>query len=182
MVWIYLGIFSINKLMLYFVWFDLPVSLFPDTSLLKQRFLSKSKLFHPDKFTLASEDEKAKALESSGFNNQAYKVLSDVDARIQYILGEYGLLKDDKEAMPPDFLMKMMVFNEAISDLDDDPSSFLALKDDLAAWESELKAELDYCASLIPLDIEKARHLKTYFFKRKYYLRIRDNFSKFANP
>jgi DnaJ-domain-containing protein 1 len=168
--------------MLYFVWFDLPVSLFPDTSLLKQRFLSKSKLFHPDKFTLASEDEKAKALESSGFNNQAYKVLSDVDARIQYILGEYGLLKDEKEVMPPDFLMKMMVFNEDISDLDDDPSSFLALKDDLAAWESELKAELDYCASLIPLDIGKARHLKTYFFKRKYYLRIRDNFSKFANP
>jgi len=167
--------------MLYFDWFDLPVSLFPDTSLLKQRFLSKSKLFHPDKFTLASEEEQAKALESSGFNNQAFKVLSDVDARIQYILDEYGLLKEDKEAMPPDFLMKMMVFNEAISDLEDDPSSFATLQNDLVEWEHELKAELDYCASLLPLDKENARHLKTYFFKRKYYLRIRDNFSKFAN-
>jgi hypothetical protein len=121
-------------------------------------------------------------LESSGFNNQAYKVLSDIDARIQYILDEYGLLKDDKEVMPPDFLMKMMVFNEAISDLDDNPSSFSALQDELTEWESELKAELDYCASLHPLDIENARHLKTYFFKRKYYLRIQDNFSKFAQP
>jgi hypothetical protein len=55
------------------------------------------------------------------------------------------------------------------------------LQDDLTEWESELKAELDYCASLLPLDIEKARHLKTYFFKRKYYLRIQDNFSKFAH-
>jgi hypothetical protein len=121
-------------------------------------------------------------LESSGFNNQAYKVLSDVDARIQYILDEYGLLKDDKEAMPPDFLMKMMVFNEAISDLEDDPSSFSALQNDLAEWENELKEELDFCASLLPLDIDNARHLKTYFFKRKYYLRIQDNFSKFAHP
>lgn len=167
--------------MLYFEWFDLPVSLFPDASLLKQRFLSKSKLFHPDKFTLASEEEQVKALESSGFNNQAYKVLSDVDTRIQYILNEYGLLKEYKEAMPPDFLTKMMVFNEAISELDDNPSSFSALKDDLAKWESELKSELDYCASLLPLDIEKADHLKTYFFKRKYYLRIRDNFFKFTS-
>lgn len=168
--------------MLYFDWFDLPVSLFPDISLLKQRFLSKSKLFHPDKFTLASEEEKANALEASGFNNQAYKVLNDVDARIQYILNEFGLLKDDKEGMPPDFLMKMMVFNEAIADLEDNPSGFSALKDDLAAWESELNAELDYCASLFPLDINNAKHLKTYFFKRKYYLRIQDNFSKFAHP
>jgi len=166
--------------MLYFDWFDLPVSLFPDSSLLKQRFLSKSKLFHPDKFSLASEEEQASALESSGFNNQAYKVLSDVDARIQYILGEYGLLKDDKEAMPPDFLMKMMVFNEAISDLDNDPFTFSTLNDDLADWERELSSELEHCASLLPLDIDNARRLKTYFFKRKYYLRIRDNFSKLA--
>jgi molecular chaperone HscB len=131
---------------------------------------------------LASEEEQAKALESSGFNNQAYKVLSDEDARIQYILDEFGLLKDDKEAMPPDFLMKMMVFNEAISDLEDDPSSFSTLQNDLIEWENELKSELDYCASFLPLDIENARHLKTYFFKRKYYLRIQDNFSKFAQP
>lgn len=168
-------------MMLYFDWFDLPVSLFPDASLLKQRFLSKSKLFHPDKFTLASDDEQASALESSGFNNQAYKILSDVDARIHYILGEYGLLKDDKEAMPPDFLMKMMVFNEAISDLEDDSSTFSVLKNDLAEWERELAVELDHCA-IIPLDIESAGHLKTYFFKRKYYLRIQDNLSKFAHP
>jgi hypothetical protein len=84
--------------------------------------------------------------------------------------------------MPPDFLMKMMVFNEAISDLEDDPSSFSTLQNDLIEWENELKSELDYCASFLPLDIENARHLKTYFFKRKYYLRIQDNFSKFAQP
>ena len=63
-----------------------------------------------------------------------------------------------------------------------DPSSFYSLQNDLIEWENELKEELDFCASLLPLDIDNARHLKTYFFKRKYYLRIQDNFSKFAHP
>ena len=168
--------------MQYFEWFDLPVSLFPDVSLLKQRFLKRSKLYHPDKFTLASELEKEKALELSGYNNQAFNILNDLDKRIQYILDEFGLLKDDKEVMSNDFLMKMMIFNEAISDVEDNPDAFSAIWDDLLDWEKELNKELESCASLTPLNLENARRLKTYYYKRKYYLRIKNNLSKFALP
>ncbi|MEY3321737.1 MAG: hypothetical protein RLZZ417_1320 [Bacteroidota bacterium] len=181
MVWIYSEIFSINKTMKYFEWFELPIMLYPDLTLLKQRFLAKSKLFHPDKFTLASEEEKAKVLELSGLNNQAYKILSDTDTRIHYILSEFGLLKDEKEVMPDDFLLKMMSFNEAISDLDENPDALHSLKMDLELWENELKAELDACSSVYPLSLKSAAPLKSYYFKRKYYLRIKNNLSKFAN-
>lgn len=166
--------------MLYFEWFELPVMLYPDLNLLRQSFLAKSKLFHPDKFTLASDEEKEKALELSGLNNQAFKTLSDTDARIHYILDELGLLKDEKEVMPDDFLMKMMSFNEAISDLDENPDALNALSIELEDWEKELKVELDYCSSFYPLSVKNASPLKSYYFKRQYYLRIIKNLSKFA--
>lgn len=168
--------------MKYFEWFELPIMLYPNLTLLKQSFLAKSKLYHPDKFTLASEEEKAKALELSGLNNQAYKILSDTDSRIHYILSEFGLLKDEKEVMPDDFLLKMMSFNEAISDLEENPDSLDALRMDLEVWENELKAELDDCSSINPLTQKSAVPLKSYYFKRKYYLRIKNNLSKFAHP
>jgi len=182
MVWIFSGIFSINSTMLYFEWFELPVMLYPDLNSLKRTFLAKSKLFHPDKFTLATEEEKAKALELSGLNNQAYKILSETDTRIHYILDEFGLLKDEKDVMPDDFLMKMMTFNEAISDLDENPDAINALIIDLEDWEKELQVELDYCSSFYPLSVKNAAALKSYYFKRKYYLRIIKNLSKFALP
>jgi curved DNA-binding protein CbpA len=168
--------------MQYFEWFDLPVSLFPDLTQLKQRFLTKSKYYHPDKFTLSTEEEKAKALELSGYNNQAFNILNDLDKRIQYILNEFALLQDDKEPMSNDFLVKMMVFNEAISDLADNPEAFDAIRNDLNDWENELNKELEYCASLFPLNLENAGKLKSYYYKRKYYLRIKNNLSNFATP
>ncbi len=166
----------------FFKWFDLPIMIVPDLNILKQRFLAKSKLYHPDKFTLSSEEEKTKALELSGFNNQAYKILSDTDSRINYILNEFGLLKENKAVMPDDFLMKMMSFNEAISDLDENPASLDALIAELEEWEKELKSELDYCSSLFPVTPENSESLKSYYLKRQYYLRIKDNLFKFTDP
>jgi curved DNA-binding protein CbpA len=182
MAWISSGVSSIRAVVLYFDWFDLPVSLFPDLNLLKQRFLTKSKSFHPDKFTLAPEDEKNKALELAGLNNQAFKILNNLDSRIHYILSEFGLLKDEKEQMPHDFLMKMLSFNEAISDLEDHPEGLDSLFRELNDWEDELQDDLNHCSSLQPLSPQNAAPLKSYYLKRKFYLRIKNNLSKFTPP
>lgn len=170
--------------MLFFEWFDLPVSLFPDLSLLKRNFLAKSKLFHPDKFTLASEQDKDKALEAAGYNNQAFKVLNDLDSRLLYILEEFDLLKEGKEHISPDFLMKMMSFNEAILEieLDENSPAKEELLRDLKEWETELNLELDQCSKYLTLNRGNASLLKSYYFKRKYYLRIKNNLSKFVKP
>jgi hypothetical protein len=84
--------------------------------------------------------------------------------------------------MPHDFLMKMLSFNEAISDLEDHPEGLDSLFRELNDWEDELQDDLNHCSSLQPLSPQNAAPLKSYYLKRKYYLRIKNNLSKFAPP
>jgi len=94
----------------FFSFFGLPVSLSIDLPSLRKVFLENSRRFHPDFHTLSSDEEQEKALEMSSLNNEAFKVLSDTDARIRYVLELKGLLGADskEEKLPQDFLMEMM--------------------------------------------------------------------------
>ena len=102
----------------YFAFYGLPISFYPDEKALKKLFLETSRKFHPDYFTLASEDEKANALIQSSYNNDAYKVLSDEHSRLKYILDLKNILKEEgKNAIPQEFLMEMMELNEKVMEL-----------------------------------------------------------------
>ena len=169
----------------HFEFYEIPVSFYPDLTDLKQRFLKKSKLFHPDFHTLASDEMQAETLDKASQNNQAYLVLSDFDKRLKYILELAGMLEEGKNEIPQEFLLEMMDINEAIMELefDFDEQIFQKTFEDVEALESALLADVlpvmetfeegkTTAAELIPV--------RDFFLKRRYLWRLKENLNKFA--
>ncbi len=95
---------------------------------------AKTKLLarlHPDRFVNASALEKRIAQQLTVQVNEAYATLSDDLKRAQYLCKLAGLDVNARKAMPPEFLMRQMMWHEALE----------------AAQESAnetLRGELDY--------------------------------------
>ena len=158
----------------------------PDGAGLKRHFLQNSKKFHPDFFTLESDEKQAEILERSTLNNQAFRTLSDFDLRMKYILELKDILKEEgKNDIPQDFLKEMMDINEALMELefDFDEIIFQEVKDKTHQMESALYEEIrpileswDEKKSS-PLELET---VKDFFLKKRYILRIKENLDRFA--
>lgn len=172
--------------MQYFELYDLPVSFIVDKKALKKKFYQLSKQFHPDFYTLESDEKQAEILELSTINNEAYKTLSDADKRMEYVLKQKGVYGEEgQNKVPQDFLMEMMDINEALMELefDFDNATFQMAKDSVADLEKNIYSEVQSIlenyndATISAEDLEK---IKFFHFKRKYLLRIQNNLSKFA--
>lgn len=170
----------------YFEFFDIPVSFKIDEALLKQRFYEQSKKFHPDFYTLESEETQAEILDKSTLNNQAYRTLSDFDKRMEYVLNlKSALAEEGKNEIPQDFLIEMMDINEGLMELefDFDEVKMQDVLQEIENQEIEIYAE---AASIIEnyddkkITPQELSMVKNYFLKKKYLLRIRENVSKFA--
>jgi molecular chaperone HscB len=165
---------------------EIPVSFRPDKNLLKRNFYRLSREYHPDFYTLDSEEKKDEILTKSGQINTAYKILSDDSSRMKYILEHYQLLSDaDNLAMDPLFLAEMMEINEAIFELemDFDSNSFSKIKSMVDHIENELKLMLEKDIYDFENQINTRSSLekiKEYYLKSKYLLRISENLATFA--
>lgn len=171
----------------YFEFFDIPVAFKIDEAELKRRFYENSKKYHPDFYTLESDEKQAEILELSTLNNEAYQTLSDFDRRLKYILElKNALAEEGKNKVPQDFLMEMMEINESLMELefDFDEAKYAEAMQQIKAQESNIYAEVE---SLIEhYDDEKATDaelsaIKDFYLKKRYLLRIRENLSKFAS-
>ena len=101
----------------YFKLFDIPVSFYPDTTQLARKMVELQKQNHPDYFVNADEHEKMNALTRSSEINQAYKVLTNRDRIVHYVLDQHGMIEEgEKYPLPSDFLMEIMEINEAKMD------------------------------------------------------------------
>jgi len=171
----------------YFEFFEIPIAFKIDEAALKRRFYEKSKKYHPDFYTLESDQKQAEILELSTLNNEAYQTLADFDRRLKYILElKNALAEEGKNKVPQDFLMDMMDINEALMELefDFDQAKYEEVMQQLKAQESSIYAEVE---SLIEnYEDEKATDaelsaIKDFYLKKRYLLRIRENLSKFAS-
>ncbi len=170
----------------YFDLYELPVLFVVDKQEVRSKFYALSKKYHPDFYTLESEEKQAEILELSTLNNEAYKVLSDDDQRMKYVLDLNHLLDEEgKTQIPQDFLMEMMEVNEALMELefDFDAGQFSALQDTLTSKETALYQQVQpilnsYKHGLTP-DTE-LESVKSYYYKKRYLLRIRENLDKFV--
>ena len=171
----------------YFELYDIPVCFAPDAAVVKKKFYELSRRYHPDRFTLAGEEERAEVLRMAALNNDAYKVLQNADATMAYILKMNELLEDEeKYSLPPDFLMEMMDLNESISEYEMDPENETYKND----AHNMLNAQLDaWKADVEPLleQFEKGNtskeillQIKDYYFRKKYLLRILERINTFA--
>ena len=102
----------------YFLFYGLEEVFDIDKAVLKNCYLDKSKLYHPDYY---GDDPQAQniAVASSSFNNIAYKTLSNDIRRAQYLVELKLSHGDDNIKLPQDFLMDMMDLNELIDEVDE---------------------------------------------------------------
>lgn len=165
----------------YFELFDLPISFEVDTAILTKKYYELNRLYHPDKFSLASAEEQEAALKKSTAINEGYKLLKKQQTRVRHILALLGAEPEEgKETMPQDFLMEMMDVNEAIMDYKMDPSESgeAAIKAQVATFQAELDNEFQSAMSDFDFANPDATHLatiKSVYLKTKYLKRLTDN-------
>jgi molecular chaperone HscB len=123
----------------HFLLFGLPRKLWIEMSALEKRFLELSWKLHPDKFVNASAEEQELSLKSSSELNDAYRVLRDPVARVEYLLEIEGTRKEGehKQPAPPELLEEVFELNESLDELRDAKAS----RGDLASLKSRLEAE-----------------------------------------
>ena len=155
----------------YFELYNIPVSLQPDQQLVKQKFYELSRKYHPDFFSNATEEEQAEALEKSSAVNKAFKIFSNGDETIKYVLQQKSLLEEEeKYQLPPDFLMEMMELNEQA--LESDTSS---IRHQVSNIQNEIYAPVKAIIENYKDGVttkEELLQVKEYYFKKKYLNRI----------
>ncbi len=171
----------------HFQFYNIPVAFSVDESAVRRVYLLNSKKYHPDFHTLSDELAQAEMLEQSTRNNEAFKILSDPDHRIRYVLELNGLVGQNNEnpSLPQDFLMDMMDINEALMELefDFDPQRYDNTLKSVETLENELNTGIHPILSTWSEDTGSEGDLqkvREYFFKKRYLLRIKENLSKFA--
>jgi molecular chaperone HscB len=122
----------------HFSLFGLPRKLWIEMSSLEKRFLELSWKLHPDKFVNASPDDQELSLKRSSDLNDAYRVLRDPVARVEYLLELEGTRKEGehKQQAPPELLEEVFELNESLDELRDAKAS----GGDLGALKSRLEA------------------------------------------
>jgi len=141
----------------YFALFEMPKKLWIEMGELEKKFLQLSWKLHPDKFVNASETERALSLQRSSELNDAYRVLRDPLARVEYLLGVEGMRKEgeQKQQVPPELLEEVFELNMHLEELraqkkmgEDDPALLeeigkarLSLEEKHDALLYELKTE-----------------------------------------
>ena len=163
----------------YFELYDLPVSFSPDADAVKSKFYELSRKYHPDRYTMAPDAERAEVLRMAAMNNDAYKTLSNADATMAYILKLNNLLEDEeKYNLPPDFLMEMMELNETVSQWEMEPEDEAIKKEVTGMMDGEVDGWNEEVLPLIAkfnagnTSKELLLEIKDYYFRKKYLLRI----------
>ncbi len=169
------------KMTNYFKLFNIGESFIVNAAELKRQFLLLSKQYHPDFFVAASDSEKEEALQLSASINKAYKILSNVNSTIEYVLALNGILeKDEKYNLPQDFLMEMMEINEQLIDakLDNDVATLETLRTQISNLQTKIYAPIkDYIETYNEnlYSQEGMLQVKEYYFKMKYLERLKES-------
>lgn len=171
----------------YFEFYNIPVSFKVDQAALKAVFYANSKKYHPDFYTLESDEKQAEILELSTLNNQAYNTLNDFDKRMKYILELKGVMNEEgQNKLPQSFLMDMMEINETLMELEFDYDE--AKKNEalyhLENQEKSIFTEVEFILENYQDENTNEAELlaiKDYYLKKRYLLRIRENLDKFAS-
>ena len=144
----------------YFELFEVPRKLWIEMFALEKKFLELSWKLHPDKFVNAGAEEQELSLQRSSELNDAYRVLRDPIARVEYLLGLEGMRKEGehKQQAPPELLEEVFELNESLDELREAKAS----GSDLASLKSRLEsAEKNFQEKLGEVDArlqETARH------------------------
>ncbi len=147
----------------------------PDLKELRKRFVSNSQKWHPDFHTGLSPEQQSQILQKSSENTVAYKTLKNRDTRIKHILNIYNVWHEgDSVDLPPHFLMEMMELNEFVASQEGNTQELRAKIDEMDEGNYE---QIQYLkkVNLDSASHDDLEHIKSYFFKYRYLLRILQN-------
>ncbi len=162
----------------YFELYEIPFSLSPDKELVKRKFYELSRKYHPDFYMNADTEEQAEALQRSADVNKAFKVFSNRDETIKYLLQQKNLLEEEeKYQLSPDFLMEMMELNEQLMDakMENDETAFENIKQQIGNIEAGIYQPVSKIIEQYKEGItseEELLQVKDYYYKKKYLRRI----------
>ena len=169
----------------YFDFYDIPESFHPDVALLKKKFYSLSKQYHPDFYANESDEKQQEILELSTINNKAWLALSDPAKRLEYILRQHELLVDGaKPSLPGDFLMEMMDINERLMEVDD-AGQLASISAEVLAADDDINQKLHHLTiGYAQLDDtakeSRLNEILDIYYRQKYLLRIKESLNTFA--
>ena len=105
----------------FFDLFDLPVSVDVNIDKLEINYKKLQKGLHPDNFVNATSVEQTSALRISSQVNDGYKILKNIETRIEYILTIKGFSIDDSVTFKDKvFLMKQLEISDFIESVSSD--------------------------------------------------------------
>ncbi len=160
----------------YFALFELLPTMNIDEGDLKRRYLLKSREYHPDFFTQASESEQLLAIRMTAEINTGYKVISEPQLRLAHILELHDVeVKGNNQALPQEFLFEMMDLNERIEIADSDTEKQTVIAE-VAEFEMQIEDQVQdllQMSDLSELSSAFAERLKSYYLKRQYLKRLR---------
>lgn len=170
----------------YFELYGWQPKFFIDEKELRNKYIALSRTNHPDYYMDSEQTIQDENFDFSTLNNIAYKTLSNFDSRMEYILNLELHEEFQEEKLPNEFLMEMMEINESIMELefDFDAEKLNQLQRDVENIENNnLEAIKPILLSFDNQSFEKKDllEIKKYFLKKRYLLRIRNQFSKFAS-
>lgn len=130
----------------YFALFERPRHLSLDTGRLEKDFYRLSRIWHPDRFARAEDNEKRRSLEMTALLNDAYRTLKDPIARTEYLLSLEGKpverdKNDSAKDIPADLLEEVFELNMQIEEMHaggDDP----IVRADLERARANLEGQL----------------------------------------
>ena len=158
----------------HFELYEIPLSFLPDAAAVKKQFYTLSRIYHPDMFGQSGEAEQTEALEKSAQVNQAFKILSNRDAVMKYVLELKGLLEEEeKYQLDASFLMDMMELNELAIEADD-PAQVEAKINTLQTELYENVADIVEHYQEGVTSEKELLQVKDYYYRKKYLERIRE--------
>jgi molecular chaperone HscB len=153
-----------------------------DLNELRKKYYQKSRDLHPD----ANQEDDNDYVFLTALNNQAYQTLKDPLSRLKYIIELHrGAALDNDFKLEQEFLLAMMELHEEIHDavISEDSDALNNAEHKIVLFENE--ALKDAMPSVTKMDSgqineEILNKLSQYYFKLKYFMRLRQNLGREA--
>ncbi len=164
----------------YFELYNIPISFIVNANEVKKKYYELSRKLHPDFFSNTTEEERAEVLEKSSAVNKAFKIFTNEDELIKYVLQLKELLQEEeKYNLPNSFLIEMLELNEALTDakMEEDDDKIKNVKLQISNFQNEIYEPVKTIIENYKEDITTEKELlqiKEYYFKKKYLTRILD--------
>lgn len=155
----------------YFSLFQLPMTLPIDTSILNVQYQQLQRQYHPDNYAVASESDRAAAMQKSATINTAYKTLKDPITAAEYRLSLEGIdiSNEQNTIFDPLFLGEQFELREVLEEIEQ-AKDWVALDHfvaDVIARKKQIYAEL-----LQVINETEWQQAKTILYKLRYFARL----------